>query len=193
MRFLVMLLAAGLTAASASARVNPKQFTLYFGGGITAPISPDSSFRDRYKSGMHGLGDVGFQMSPLIQTVLKVEYHSLSRDWEAEGLSGLSGATLQALLTGFDVRLEIGLPKMPVKPFGFAGLGIAALSYSGVSKSANGEIIPEDASKLYFNIGWGLDLKAGPSLSAFVQMSYVRVATSGESTSFTPLTVGLKF
>lgn len=194
---LAIALVFALTAA-VSAQVPSSPFSLYVGGAVSMPQSPDG-FKETYKTGYHGFAGVGFSFMPKMQLVGKVEYNTFSYDWDNNEWAGLSdGGSESMLMFGADARLSIGVPAAPFKPFLFGGGGFAHMKteeFSGtdllLATSVNSTI--EDQTKPYFNVGAGAEFKMGPAMSFFAQARYVSVATEGESASFIPLSLGLKF
>ena len=108
------------------------------------------------------------------------------------------GGELLTRRTGPDGRFSIGMPAAPLRPYVLGGLGIANIKQSELEgpsliTSVLNQYIAEDQNKLYFNLGGGVDLTTGPAWSLFAQVRYVSIATEGESSSFIPVTLGLKF
>lgn len=181
-------------AFGVSAQV-PTPFSLYAGGALSLPNAPDD-FKDSFKTGFHGLVGLGYKMGPGFQLVGKAEYHKFAFDFT--GLSGLDGGDSKMWMFGGDGRLAFGLPAAPIKPFVFGGVGLASIKYDDFGgnvtlATARNDALPDTQNKVYYNIGAGVELKAGPSFSLFAQGRYVSIATEGNSTSFIPITVGLKF
>lgn len=181
-------------ALGVSAQV-PVPFSLYAGGAFSVPSSPDG-FKDTYKTGYHGLVGLGYKMGPGFQAVGKIEYHTFSFDFS--GVSGLDGGNSKMWLFGGDGRYAFGLPVAPVKPFVFGGFGLASIKYDDFGgnltlATALNDALPDTQNKVYYNFGGGVELKAGPTFNLFAQARYVSIATEGSSTTFIPVTVGLKF
>jgi len=176
-------------ALSTSAQVL-KPFNVYVGGGVSLPMSPEV-FKDNWKIGFHGTVGVGYKAAPTVQIVGKAEYHSIPFDWG--DISGVSGFSLNALMFGVDGRFVFGAPDAPAKPLLFAGLGVANVSFSDLEGPGVSVPITVEETKVYFNAGGGVEFKAGPTITIFIQASYVSIATSGEATGFVPITAGIKF
>ncbi len=172
-------------AASAFAQVPSKPFSIYVGGGLSFPVSPDSTFKTLYKTGYHGLVGLGFGTMPIMQFVAKAELHSFSAD-----ASDLGNFTV--LMFGADVRFAFGVPAAPIKPFVLGGGGLAHVK---VGESTIGSITIPSASenKFYYNIGGGVEFNAGSTLKLFVQARYVGFKADEENYAFIPVSVGLKF
>ncbi|MDD3731554.1 MAG: outer membrane beta-barrel protein [candidate division Zixibacteria bacterium] len=171
-------------------------FSLYVGGAVSVPTSPDG-FKETYKTGYHGSIGAGYKFAPNFQLVGKAEYHQFAYDFESE--SGIDGGENKLLMFGADGRFSLNVPAFPVKPFIFGGAGIANIKFSEFSGSntslvtSMNEYIPEDQNKLYFNVGGGGEFKMSPALSFFIQGRYVNVKTEGDAYVFIPVTLGIKF
>jgi opacity protein-like surface antigen len=181
-------------ALGVSAQV-PTPFSLYVGGALSLPNAPDG-FKDSFKTGYHGLVGLGYKMGPGFQVVGKVEYHNFGYDFAS--LSGVEGGNTKMWLFGGDGRFALALPAAPIKPFVFAGIGIANVKqteFSGDTSliSSLTTSFPKNQNKLYYNLGGGIELGGGPSFSIFAQVRYVSVSTETDKTSFVPITIGLKF
>jgi opacity protein-like surface antigen len=198
-KVLFIAAAAFIMSAVASAQV-PTPVSLYVGGAISLPSGPEE-FSDAYKTGFHATVGVGLKAMPNMQIVGKVEYHRFALDFDQDPLMAgedISGGNNNMMMFGADARYSLGLPAAPVKPFFLGGFGIAHISMSefdGSSTLVTGlnDIQPDAQNKLYYNIGAGVELKTGPAWSLFGQLRYVSVATEGKSSSFVPITLGLKF
>jgi opacity protein-like surface antigen len=191
---LIVFFGVSMLTLSAFAQV-PTPFSLYVGGALSLPNAPDG-FKDSFKTGYHGLVGLGYKMGPGFQVVGKVEYHNFGSDFSS--LSGVEGGNTKMWLFGGDARLALALPAAPIKPFVFAGAGLANVKQSDFTGDAS--LItsltlsyPESQNKLYYNLGGGVELGGGPSFSIFAQVRYVSVSTEGDNTAFVPITIGLKF
>lgn len=195
-RCLFILVTLMVMSALVSAQV-PNPISLYVGGAVSIPSSPEV-FSELYKTGFHGWGGVGYKFMPNFQVVGKIEYQRFALDWGELG-DVMSGGHNNMLMFGADGRFAFGLPAAPVKPFVLGGVGMARVSVSEISSSdpllqAGLNDLRYDAeTKMYFNVGAGVEMKAGPMLNLFAQIRYVSVATEGESSAFIPISVGLKF
>ena len=186
-----------LFAISASAQMPSKPFSLYAGGGMTMPMSPDA-FKDMQKTGYHGMVGIGFNAMPALQVIGKIEYHAMAADNSIYSLmlstaeNDIKGGTFTPLMFGADARYAFSLPAAPIAPFVIAGAGMARLSYSDVEWTG-GTMSFDSESKMYWNVGGGFEFKAGPAASLFVEARYVSIATDGEATSMLPISLGIKF
>lgn len=183
MRKIILVVAVMLVFASgAFAQAPAKPFDVFLGGGVGFPSSP-SMFSDGWKMGFHGLGGLDINL-PMLKITGKAEYHTFPFDWgDADG----SGLALRALMIGADVKYAFGVPAAPAKPFVMGGLGMANVTFSDLESGAM-TVSFEDETKLYFEIGGGVEFN-----KFFGMIRYVNIATSGESTAFIPISVGIKF
>jgi opacity protein-like surface antigen len=186
-------------SAMASAQV-PKPFSLYAGGLISMPQSPDE-FKDNFKTGWHFQVGFGWKAAPNLQVVPKIEYQNFAIDYDESPVFsttyGIEGGNSKMWLFGADGRYSFGLPAAPLKPFALGGFGLANISQSdfeGTDPLVTAyNAASESQTKFYWNIGGGVDLKTGPAWSLYAQLRYVSVATEGDSFGFIPLTLGVKF
>ncbi|MBU8933539.1 MAG: outer membrane beta-barrel protein [candidate division Zixibacteria bacterium] len=164
--------------------------TFYGGAGIGMPSSP-SEFSDYWKMGFHGSVGIGFPLSPNVRLVPKLEYHSFAFDWGKLGVVGIDGLDMQALLIGADVRVALGVPTASARPYLLGELGMGTISFSDVTGA--GETIPVglDETKMYIGLGGGLEFASSPSTKFFFQFRYISITTSGEATTFIPITAGV--
>lgn len=176
-----------------SAQITDKPFDIYVGAGLSVPASQNSEISDNYKTGFHGMGGIGFNVNRYVETVLKLEYHSLARDWTHANVPKGEGGTLQAMFGGADLKLAPNAYGSPVLPYIFGGVGVAIFSFSDLAGATAFTFAPEDESKVYYNIGAGIEIATGDELTLFVQGSYVSVAFDEHKRAFVPITVGLKF
>ena len=154
-----------------------------------------------FKNGWHGSLGVGFNVSPMLELVGKLEYHTFKFDFDASEVfsTGYSGGTNKMWMFGGDLKFSPSLPALPVSPYVLGGLGIANTKQSELDGPTSlaldllNEVISESQTKLYWNMGAGFALKTGPTFSLFAQARYVNIASDGGSSAFIPVTVGLKF
>ena len=197
----VLLIMSAVSMAQVGTPSSPLSF--YAGGALSMPTSP-AGFSDGWKLGMHGMIGAGKNVSPRLQMIGKLEYHKFSADAAATtanfGSPNVDGGAISTWMYGVDGRINLGAPVVPIKPFALVGLGIANLSFneytttdtslsSAVATANTGAI---SMSKVYFNVGGGVEFAMGPKTSFFVQARYVSIATEGGSTTFIPVTLGLK-
>ena len=198
-KWMFVLLALTAFGSVAMAQV-PNPISLHLGGAVSVPNSPQA-FADAYKTGFHGWGGLGYKFMPNFQVVGKVEYHRFALDVDANPLlagEDISGGHNNMFMYGLDGRFSLGLPQVPVTPYILGGAGFARMSMTDLEGSSSlvasfNEYKPESVTEMYYNVGAGVELKTGPMMSLFLQVRYVSVATEGESSSFIPISLGLKF
>ncbi len=198
-RVLLPLIILIVTTSGVWSQIPSKPFNIYAGGGITIPTKP-SEFNDNYNLGYHGFAGLGLFVAPMIQAVGKIGLHSSTRDFDDFVDPNADGGDFTALTFGVDARLAIGAPVVPIKPFGFAGIGMSNIKRSDIEPSVefvteppNLESITE--TKFYYNIGAGLEFKVGPGFTFFVQGAYIGISSgdiSDEAIGLFPVSVGLK-
>jgi hypothetical protein len=192
---LAILLAFGTVA---SAQMPSSPVSLYVGGALSIPTSPES-FSTTFKNGFHGSLGLGFDLNPAFELIGKVEYHTFSFDFDQAEMTDYSGGTNKMWMYGADVKFSPSLPAMPVKPYVLGGLGMASIQQSefegpaSLTLSVLNAYIPEDQTEFYWNMGAGITLMSSPAFSLFAQARYVSIATEGEASSFIPITLGFKF
>ena len=197
MKRLLMILAILLAfSVTASAQVSAP-FSLYAGGALSIPQSPDS-FKDGFKTGYHGMLGLGFKVAPSMQLIAKAELHSFQVNF-GDDMSEYSGGTNKMWMFGGDLKVSPSLPALPVKAYALGGAGVANIKQSefdgptSLSLSILNEMVAQDITKMYWNVGAGFELPAGPKLSLFAQARYVQIQTDNEASSFVPITLGFKF
>lgn len=184
-------------SVSASAQMPSSPVSFYAGGALSIPSGPDS-FKAMFKNGYHGMVGVGMSMSPMLELIGKLEYHTFQVDFD-QVLTGWSGGTNKMWMFGADVKLSPSFPGLPVKPYALVGLGMANMKQSeftgpaSLSLSLVNSVIAESTTKVYWNLGVGMHLMNSPAFSLFVQARYVNIAAEAGSMQFIPITIGAKF
>ncbi len=187
-----------LFAVGASAQVS-SPISVYLGGALSVPSS--GSFNAGWQMGYHGMVGVGYKLSKNLMVAGKIERHTFFFDMA--DFFGLDGGDTKVWMYGIDGRYTLNIPAVPLKPYVTAGSGIAKVSWQefestdpSTSLTAavfNATIAEASTSKVYFDIGGGIELKAIPAFGLFVEARYVSIATDGERMSFVPMTIGMKF
>jgi opacity protein-like surface antigen len=163
-------------ALSLSARVAAAQsFTFGVGGGLTVPTG---DFNTAAKLGWHGLGQLGYSLPSGLG--LRADFL-----YGQNNLDGVSGKTKLAGGLGnlsYDFKTAGG-----VQPYIIGGVGAVQVKVdvSGFGSASE--------TKFAFAGGGGLKFKAGSDSHFYVESRYVSVQTSGSSTGFIPLSVGISF
>ena len=184
-----------LFSVSAMAQVPSKPFNIYGNLGVSLPQSPDG-FKDFYKMGFHGNVGLGISTAPFMQLVGKLGYHYFGPDKDEMGDADLDGGTFTAITYGVDLRASLGVPTAPIKPFGFAGIGMASMKVGDITSSILDTSPEISETKFYFNFGGGIEFKSGPLMSFFIQASYIGISVddiSSERIVMIPISLGIKF
>lgn len=167
----MMVLALALSTAAAE-----KKNHFYLGAGVALP---NGDFGDAFKMGLHAEGGYGFLVSPKFEVVPTVAFHTFSFDDQG---TGFSGDALNIIMFGGNAKLNFGTEGKKTNPFVYGGLGMANGKYGGAS-----------STDLYFTAGGGLDIVSSEAMSFFVKASFVSVSSEGSSTTYLPITFGVKF
>ena len=191
---LLTIVALFIFSSLAMAQIPSSPISFYGGGALSVPSAP-SGFSDGWKTGYHGFAGVGFSVAPKMKIVGKVEYHSFASDF---GLTNLDGGAMKVLMFGPEAQLSLGAPMVPIKPFLSAGVGMASVSFADFTgtdplvAALNTANSGASSTNFFYSIGGGLEFSVGPTASLFVQARYASISGDGGSTSFLPISVGLK-
>ena len=146
-------------------------FRFGLGLGATLPMG------DYGKLDKMGINILGVFETPLAHSPLYLRadgiYSSTAHDG-ASGTTGILGGTASALY-------HFSAPAAQARPYVLGGLGIYNVDFGTTSQT-----------KIGYALGGGVTFNIG-GLSAFAEARYASVQTSGSSTTFVPLTVGLMF
>lgn len=172
-----------MVAMSATAQAPPKPFDIYIGGGVSMPTG---NFGDAYKMGFHGNGKIAFEATPMIDIVGNIAYHTFSFD--DQGNSDFDGGSTSVIMIGGDGRYAFDMPQSNFGPYVLAGVGLGIVSLGDITLPVVGTVDGGSETKPYINFGGGAEVQ-----KFFFEIKYVIVMTSGDSFSFLPITVGVKF
>lgn len=167
--------------ASAAQAQTPVSFGL--GGGVTLPLG---DFGDAAKTGFHGTGLVEFQPASLPVgirldgTFHRIGFSDLQEDFAGEGNFQMITGTLNGVYT-FQTAAE-----SKFHPYIIAGAGV-------YNFKANFDDFDDDSeTKFGINGGAGFNMGMGGA-SIFVEGRFHNVFTEGSSTTFVPITLGVRF
>jgi opacity protein-like surface antigen len=143
-----------------------------FGLGLGAAV-PMGDYGNVDKLGLNILGvfETPLAHSPLYLRLDGI--YSTTSHKSVSGSTGILGATASALY-------HFSAPQAQARPYVLGGLGIYNVDAGG------------SQTKIGYALGGGVTFSLA-SLSAFAEARYISVQTSGSSTTFVPLTVGLMF
>ncbi|MBD3377295.1 outer membrane beta-barrel protein [candidate division KSB1 bacterium] len=173
--------------------------------GISNPMGPDL-VKDVYKSGVYLGGDLelGLPMTN-IGIVGSVHYSRFPLDndklLEMAGvaMSGVDveGGSTSSLALTANLKLGIGPPIIPVKPFITGGFGYYRLSIGDASVSYQGNreqfLQGDSTDKMGINIGAGVDINLLLGFSLFADARYHLVFQEDDNFSYIPIRVGISF
>lgn len=168
-------------------------FSVYVGGGITIPASPDA-FVDIYNTGPHFVGAIGIPVTTGFQILPKVESCSLPlyKDISSEGIY-YSGGNFHITMYGIAITLSPDTPTTSTRLRALCGCGIASMEFSDMIVNGHRFSGVSIESEFYFEFGGGIEFKLVSDIALFAQFEYVKIMTADETTDIAPLTVGLKF
>lgn len=154
------------------------------GGGIGFPVG---DFNDAVKVGWHGLAAFSFvpNGSP-VGIQIDGQFHQFKFD-------GQSSLKERMLLGTADAVFKFKTSdQSSFRPYIIGGGGVYNLKETGSADA--GTVISTSGSRTKFglNAGIGFDIKAGGA-GLFVEDRWHHIFTSGGSTTFMPLTVGIRF
>lgn len=186
MKKFLVLVAILLLALSAGAK-EAKHARVYVGAGLGVPTGDAG---DGWNTGFHGQVGLGFSAGPRLEIIPRLGYHSFSLD--DQGL-GISGGGLSVFMVGADAKLAFAdAPKRTI-PYAFGGLGLANASFGDMTIPGFGTVPGDSETKLYINVGGGLDFNNSSKTPFFAEARLVSVSTSGSSITYIPLTFGMRF
>ena len=182
-----------------SAQLPSKSFTAYGALGLSTASSPNF-FKEGWGNGLHGNAQLGFSMLPKGEILLNVGYHKFGSDIDFLEID--EGGDLNVLLVGGDFKFNLGVPAAPIKPYLFAGAGVAVIYYTDVTYTEGSFTVTESfdlRKELYFEIGGEIEFSR-----FFIKVKYVSIknGTFDEedvnletyvNASMIPISIGIKF
>ncbi len=169
--------ALGLLATLATTSVQAQGLSFGVGGGLLLPLS---DFKDIAKTGWNGMASVGYApgASPLS---FRGDFMYAQNNLK----NGVDGKTKLAGGIGSVVYTFQGGGSVTPYVLGGAGVFNAKVEATGFGSSSE--------TKFTWGGGAGIKFKAGSDASIFAEGRYMNVSTSGGSTKFIPITVGVSF
>ena len=183
-RVLKLTIAIAVVSVASVATMAAQSVRFGLGGGL---ISPLSDYKDLDKTGWHALASAEFGI-PLSPVGIRVDGLYGQTKHKDIGGSPVDGNT--KLIGGLaSVVWTVPIPAPMVKPYVLIGGG-----FYNVKITIPSAVPPVDSSesKFAYAFGGGLKVGAGP-LHLFAEGRYVSIQTSGTSTKFIPVTVGVQF
>lgn len=178
------MLVVTLASLASVALVSAQSARFGVGGGLVAPLS---DYKDADKAGWQATANVEFGI-PLSPVGVRVDGLYGQTKHQDIGTSPVDGKT--RLIGGLaSVVWSVPIPAPMVKPYVLVGGG-----FYNVKITLPSAVPPVDnsESKFAYAFGGGLKVGVGPA-RFFVEGRYVSIQTSGVSTKFIPVTVGVTF
>ena len=181
-----LIFAAAISASSmflTASSVQSRPPSLYLSGGIS---DPSGELANGVEIGYHGAGKVGFQLEPRTEFLFGAEYHAFR--FNRRNLPDLSGR-FQSIMVGFDLKINLGIPKEPLVPYLIFGGGYANTDFTDTLT----QIPPKNSfkadgdSRSYFEFGGGFEVKR-----AFLLFRLVNIFTEQAAGRFFSIGIGYK-
>jgi len=163
--------------------VQSRSMSLYLSGGIS---DPSGELANGVEIGYHGAGKIGFQLEPRTEFLFGAEYHAFR--FNRRNIPDLNGK-FQSIMVGFDLKINLGIPKEPLVPYLIFGGGYANTDFTDTLT----QIPPKNTfkadgdSRSYFEFGGGFEIKR-----AFLLVRYVNIFTEQADGRFFSIGIGYK-
>lgn len=169
-------LAFGAPTAQAQVPLVPKMYSFGIHGGLTLPMG---DLKDGFQSG-YAVGGMLQIKPPLVPLGFRadVTYNRFDADGGVD--------TKLNILSGNASVVYNVIPTPLITPYVLGGVGLHRVGLSGTS------LATESENKFGFHGGVGLNVGLA-GFGTYIEARYVSVQTEGASTSFVPVTVGIKF
>jgi len=179
---LAVILVASLAVPTVQAQDVPKPMSFMLGAGVSLPMG---DFGDGFKMGFHGTGRVDINLAAKLDLLLGADYHVFSID--DQGASNVDGGSASILNLAGDLKFNLGSPAMSSNPYLMGGTGLAIENRSDLTIGAT-TFTFDSETDVFIEVGGGVEFN-----KFFIQAKFVDIFTEGSSTTYVPLTVGLKF
>ncbi|HEX2897718.1 MAG TPA: hypothetical protein VHP63_06690 [candidate division Zixibacteria bacterium] len=172
------LLSFGIVSSTHSRPLN-----LYLSGGIS---DPSGELANAMEVGYHGAAKMGIQLEPRTEFLFGGEFHSMPTDHNR--LPTVS-SDFRAIMVGFDVKINVGIPEDPIVPYLLVGGGYANIDFTDtLTQITSGNTFKADSdSQSYFEIGGGFELKR-----AFMMVRFANIFTEQADGRFISIGIGYK-
>ena len=161
-----------------------RPLNLYVSAGIS---DPSGELASAMEVGYHGAAKMGIQLEPRTEFLFGGEFHSMPTDHNR--LPTVS-SDFRAIMVGFDVKINVGIPEDPITPFLLVGGGYANIDFTDtLTQITSGNTFKADSdSQSYFELGGGFELKR-----AFAMIRFVNIFTEQADGRFITIGIGYKF
>ncbi len=179
-----------VTIVAATTQARSIYFTV--DGGYTVQSGPDS-FKRVWNNGYGGSVGAVFDAGSSIALRGRIEYQQFPMDRAADSIYL---GSIRAVMVSLSTRFAFMDDDDPYRPFLELGYGTVDLSLSTDSKT-RAVLTEYDTSELrgFLQIGAGLEMGLREGLKLEVEARYINIQSryGGPSTSYFPLTIGLRF
>ncbi len=164
-------------------KADSRPLGLYVSGGISDPTGELGSGME---VGYHGVAKLGFQLEPRTEFLIGGEFHSMPTDHNR--LPDVS-ADFRAIMIGFDVKINVGIPEDPIEPFLIVGGGYANIDFTDTLTQIRkvNTFRADTDSQSYFELGGGFEIKR-----AFALIKFVNIFTELADGRFISIGIGYK-
>jgi Outer membrane protein beta-barrel domain len=178
------------TPASAQAPSLNLKPRIYLAGGTALVTNPTLS-KSMLDKGFSLMAAVGLPLNMGIEIVPKVQYHrfNVANDFLLSSSLTAIDPKLSILTFGADVKWGFLPPQAPTRPYFLVGGGSSTITRDALGGVGFGSV---DETKIYLNVGAGLDVKIGPAFAFFVEGKYTFVNSSINSMGIFPLMAGIR-
>ncbi len=175
-----VLAAAGLALVIGATSAQAQSLSVGVGGGIVQPLG---DFKDLAKLGFHGSALVGYSLPSGLgfrgelfyaQNKFKDDVAAVVGDGKTKMAAGIGSVTYSFKTAG------------SITPYVLGSIGY-------FNAKVESDLGDDSESKIGFGGGAGLKFPLGSDGGFFVESRYLSVNTSGGSTNFIPVTVGVTF
>lgn len=174
-RIASVVFAAGAALVLGATTAQAQGINFGVGGGLTIPIG---DFGDNFKTGWHGIANIGYNTPTGFGVRGDFYYGQNSLDASVDGKAKLAGG-LGNLVYSFQGA-------GPVRPYVIGGAGV----FKAEAEVGN---VSDSETKFTWAAGGGVKFKAGTDSNIFVEARYVSISTSGDKTNFIPISAGISF
>ena len=217
----VLVMSVALLLIATAAQAQGFKFTLYGGGGVSLPMTPDY-FKDAYKMGTQFGGGAGIQIGSMLEIGARVYLYSHNPDeegalehmWHEAGGTGeppsgltltVDGADLTMTQITGDIKLLLGPSESRVRAYlvGSFGTGKAKIKAATVTLRAQGipnvndttitqQAVEDEDDGTTFGGGVGMDIMFSPMIGMFIEGKYMIVKAEEDDWGYIPVRAGIR-
>jgi len=180
---LILVLTTIAACCFSTISVSAKPLSLYVSGGIS---DPSGELASGVQVGYYGASRIGLRIDPRTEVLAGMDYHSFNLD--KLQLAGVTGR-FWTLMVGFDMKMDLGIPREPINPFLIFGGGYAKIDFSDTLTQIIGSSTfkADSDSKTYVEFGGGFELS-----QLFAVVRFVNIFTEQADGRFFSAGLGFK-